>query len=94
MIMTPGMTGPMREMARKERLVERDILHRMNVLPRLAGEHAIHQQERIPVRQLPHDRFDIHLEGFRHHRSFSPNRRKCATMRRHARVGTVGMPLE
>ena len=59
-----------------------------------AFQYPIHQQEGIPMRQLPHDRFDIHLDRFRHLAPYPSNRRKCATMRRHARVSTAGMPLE
>ena len=94
MIITPGITGRCGKCPGKNGSLKVTFLSAWTYCPGLAIEHAIHQQKRIPVRQLPHDRFDIESAGFRHHRSFSPNRRKCATIRRHARVGTVGMPLE
>ena len=93
-MMTPGITGRCGKCPVKVRLVERHVLQRVNVLAGHAFQHAIHQQEGIPMRQLPHDRFDIQLLGFCHHRSFTSSRRRCATMRRHNRVSTVGIPLE
>jgi hypothetical protein len=78
----------------KERLVDRHILERCAVLPRNAFQDPIDQQEGIPMRQLPHDRFDIQPIGLRHYLSYPSNRRKCATIRRHSLVSTVGMPLE
>ena len=89
-----GHHGPVGKMAGKERLVERHVLDGVDELTRLAVDHPVNEQERIPMRQLVHDRFDIQTVPLRHHRSFSPKRRKCATIRRQARVGTVGIPLE
>ena len=51
--------GPVREMPGEERLVERDVLDGANALALRAFEHAVDEQERIAMRQLPHDAHDV-----------------------------------
>ena len=58
---------PMREMSRKERLVEGHVLERTDRLTRLAFQHAVDEQKRIPMRQTPHDFVDIHGQYARRH---------------------------
>src|SRR5580698_8583985 len=58
---------PVRKMSLKERLVDRYILERQAVLSCDAFQDSIHQQEGIPMRQLPHDRCDIQSIGLRHY---------------------------
>ena len=57
------------EMPLKERLVDRDVLQPDDALAVLDLENAIHQQERIAVRQDFHDLFDLD------HRRLLRNRR-------------------
>src|SRR6185369_4955773 len=55
--------GPVRKMADKERLVDRDVFQRPDSLARVDGQHAVHQQEWIAVRQQLQDFVDVH-HGF------------------------------
>ena len=50
-----------REVAHEERLVDRDVLQRDDALARHELEHAVDEDDRIAVRQLPHDLLDVHL---------------------------------
>src|SRR5690606_31972394 len=50
------------EVTREVRLVHRDVLERTDGLACLALEHAVHEQERIAVRQTPHHFVDIHRQ--------------------------------
>ena len=61
---------PMREVAREERLVDRDVLERADRLARHALEHAIHQQEGIAMRQPAHHLVDVHRQRLGHRLPF------------------------
>ena len=49
-----------REMADEERLVDRDVLERLDALARFDLEHPVDQQERVAVRQLLEYFVDVH----------------------------------
>src|SRR3954469_561250 len=49
-----------REVAHEVRFVDRDVLQRPNGLAGVDGKHAVHQQERVAVRQFLQDLVDVH----------------------------------
>jgi hypothetical protein len=49
----------MREMAREERFVDRDVLDGANAFALSALEHPVDQQERVAMRQQTHDSHDV-----------------------------------
>src|SRR5437667_6523822 len=92
-----------REVALKERLVDGDVLDRLDGFARHAFEHSVNQKAKIPMRQGLHDLVDVH---FRHDYSL-PSLRSSARMRsanvrsrrmtdatcRHSRCGSAGKAL-
>jgi hypothetical protein len=58
-ISTPGITGRCRKVALEERLVDGDVLQRLDAHALLELEHAVDQQERVAVRQLLQDVVDV-----------------------------------
>jgi methylaspartate ammonia-lyase len=52
-----------REVPVEERLVDRDVLQRLDAHVLLELEHAVDEQERIAVRQLLDDLVDVHQHG-------------------------------
>src|SRR5690606_1566499 len=95
--------------ALEERFVEGDVLDRAQALVRVEFDHAVDQQERIAVRQHPHDARDIHghrrggmglghssgsFKGALTRRASASSWRERAALRRHARFSWTGVPEE
>src|SRR5499426_622725 len=101
----PGHDWAVREMARKERLVDGDVLEREDALSGFAFDHTVDQEEGVTVREVIEDLLDVHCSH--RPRSSSASRRSSArilsavrssprsnaTVRRHSRLSVAGITL-